>query len=166
MQINPYAKYLAGQDPLPILFATAERLYTHTAPLSPEQIDRSPAPSKWSIREIVAHLADCEISFSFRLLQTLAPGPDQPHHVIQPFDQDAWARHYAAYDLSSALDLFQAARNWNLHLLGTVSESDRHRAVTHPERGTMTFWNIVETMAGHDINHLLQLERIAETAVV
>ena len=105
----------------------------------------------------MAHLADCEGVFSFRLRQTLA----EEHHVVQPFDQEVWAQRYAGYDLDSALALFQAARNWNLRLLTTVTEADRHHPTTHPERGTMTFWTIVETMAGHDINHLRQLERLA-----
>jgi uncharacterized damage-inducible protein DinB len=161
MELNPYAKFLEGRDPIPVLFATPEHLRTLTAPLSPDQIEHQPGPGKWSIREIIAHLADCEIAFSFRLRQTLAPAPDEPHAIIQPFDQDAWARRYAAYDLLSAIDLFRAARNWNLHLIGTLTEADRHRPTTHPERGTMTFWTIVETMAGHDITHLQQLERLA-----
>jgi uncharacterized damage-inducible protein DinB len=161
MELNPYARYLDGRDPVPVLFATSERLRSLTSALSIEQTNAPPAPNKWSIREIVAHLADCELVFSFRLRQTLAPAPGEPHPVIQPFDQGVWAQRYAAYDLASALDLFQSARNWNLRLLPTVTESDRHRPTTHPERGTMTLWTIVETMAGHDINHLEQLERLA-----
>ena len=160
MELNPYAKYLAGQDPVPVLFATAVRLRSLTAGLSEEQINRPPAANKWGVRIIVAHLADCELAFSFRLRQTLCPAPGEGHAVIQPFDQEAWAERYVAYNIASGLDLFQGARNWNLHLLTTVTESDRHRPVTHPERGTMTLWTIVETMAGHDINHLEQLERI------
>jgi uncharacterized damage-inducible protein DinB len=160
MELNPYAKFLDGQDPVPVLFATAERLRNLTSALSIEQTDTRPVSDKWSIREIIAHLADCELAFSFRLRQTLAPAPDEPHAVIQPFDQEIWAQRYSAYDLASALDLFQSARNWNMRLLATVTESDRHRAATHPERGTMTFWTIVETMAGHDINHLQQLEHL------
>jgi uncharacterized damage-inducible protein DinB len=160
MELNPYAKYLDGQDPGPVLSATANRLRALAADLSPEQVDRAPTPGKWSIREIVAHLADCELVFSFRLRQALAPATGEPHAIIQPFDQDAWAQRYAAYDLASALDLFQAARTWNMHLLSTVNDADRRRLTTHPERGTMTFWTIVETMAGHDLNHLQQLERL------
>jgi uncharacterized damage-inducible protein DinB len=166
MELNPYAKYLDGQDPVPILFATAERLRSFTVALSPAQIDHPPAPDKWSIREIIAHLADCEIVFSFRLRQTLAPAPGEPHAIVQPFDQEVWAQRYAAYDIASALDLFQSARRWNLHLLSTVTEPDRHRPITHPERGTMTLWTIVETMAGHDINHLQQLERLTSNVTV
>ncbi len=157
MEVNPYAKFLDGRDPIPVITSTADRLRALAEPLSPAQADAAPAPGKWSVRELIAHLADCELVFSFRLRQTLS----EEHAIIQPFDQEIWATRYAAYDLASALALFTAARNWNLKFLTTVDEADRHRPTTHPERGTMTLWTIVETMAGHDINHLLQLEQIA-----
>ena len=164
MELNPYARFLNGQDPIPVLTTTAERLRTFTAGLTGAQINTPPAPRKWSICEIVAHLADCETVFCFRLRQTLAPALDQPHAIIQPFDQEAWSKRYAAYHLEPGLALFHAARNWNLLFLTTVSQDDRHRLTTHPERGTMPFWTIVETMAGHDINHLQQIERLATAA--
>ena len=161
MELNPYASYLSGEDPLPVLSSTPDRIRTLTAGLSEAKINTRPAPQKWSLCEIAAHLADCEIVFSFRLRQTLAPTLGQPQAIIQPFDQDAWSTRYAAYQFEPALALFQSARNWNLLFLSTVSEQDRHRPTTHPERGTMTFWTIVETMGGHDINHLQQIERLA-----
>ncbi|WP_260706510.1 DinB family protein [Edaphobacter flagellatus] len=157
MELNPYASYLGDQDPVPVITATPDRIRSLIAPLSAAQIDHAPAPGKWSIREIVAHLADCELVFAFRLRQALAAD----HPVIQPFDQGVWGERYAAYDIASGLATFSAVRNWNLRLLTTVTEADRHRPTTHPERGTMTFWTIIETMGGHDINHLQQLERIA-----
>jgi hypothetical protein len=163
MELNPYASFLGSQDPVSVLNATTTRLRTITAPLTTAQINARHSPRKWSIREITAHLADCELVFSFRLRQTLAPTLHQPHHIIQPFDQDAWAKRYQAYTFEPALALFQSARNWNLLYLTSVSQEDRHRRTTHPERGTMNFWTIVETMAGHDINHLQQIERIAST---
>jgi uncharacterized damage-inducible protein DinB len=157
MELNPYARFLGDQEPIPVITATVERLHALLDPLSPAQADHSPAPGKWSIREILAHLADCEIIFAVRLRQTLAEG----HHFIQPFDQNRWAERYAAYDLKSAFDMFAAARNWNLKFLTTVTAEDRHHPTTHPERGTMTFWTLVETIAGHDINHLQQIEYLA-----
>ena len=160
MELNPYASCLDGQDPIPVLTTTAERLHTLTAGLTGTQLDTPPAPGKWSVREIIAHLADCELVFSFRLRQTLA----EQHPIIQPFDQDAWAKRYAAYTPEAALALFTAARNWNLLFLTTVSQDDRHPPTTPPERGTLTFWTIVETMAGHDINHLRQLEHLTADA--
>jgi hypothetical protein len=161
MELNPYASFLGAQDPIAVLNATTTRLRTITASLTTAHINARPSQRKWSIREITAHLADCELVFSFRLRQTLAPTLHQPHHIIQPFDQDAWAKRYQAYTFEPALALFQSARNWNLLYLTSVSQDDRHRRTTHPERGTMNFWTIVETMAGHDINHLQQIERIA-----
>ncbi|RZU41062.1 DinB family protein [Edaphobacter modestus] len=158
MELNPYAKSLGDQDPIPVITATVERLHALIDPLSPAQADRNPEPDKWSIRESIAHLADCEMVFAFRLRQTLAEG----HHIIQPFDQSIWAKRYASYDLKSAFDLFAAARNWNLKFLTTVTEDDRHHPTTHPERGTMILWTIVETIAGHDLHHLQQIEHLAQ----
>src|SRR5260370_30429068 len=145
MELNPYASYLNGQDPIPVLTTTAERLQALTAGLTGSQINTPPAPRKWSICNIVTHLADCEIVFSFRLRQTLAPALDEPHAIIQPFDQYACAERYEAYQFGPALALFQAALNWNLLVLTTVSQDDRHRRATHHKPHTMHFCTIVET---------------------
>jgi hypothetical protein len=79
---------------------------------------------------------------------------------MQPFDQDKWAAVYNAYDLRSALDLFGSLRRWNVAFIAAQPASTFERPVTHPERGTMTFQTIVETMAGHDLNHLRQVEAL------
>ena len=105
-----------------------------------------------------AHLADCEIVFAFRLRQTLAE--DNP--TIQPFDQDKWAAQYPGISAALALETFSALRKWDLLLIQSALPAAADRAMTHPERGTMTFQTVVETMAGHDLNHLAQLRRIAE----
>jgi hypothetical protein len=80
---------------------------------------------------------------------------------MQPFDQDRWAANYAAYNADAALALFAAARGWNLALLRSLPAEAFARKVSHPERGEMTFQTIVETMGGHDLNHLAQLEKAA-----
>ena len=111
---------------------------------------RSLAPGKWTVAEILCHLADTEIAFSFRWRQTLA----EEHHIVQPFDQDHWATHYASMSGEQALKAFIALRRWNAILLDQLSPGDWERHVTHPERGEHTFRTLVETMAGHDLNHL------------
>ena len=78
-----------------------------------------------------------------------------------PFDQDLWAANYAAYDAPSALAVFTAVRNFNVILIASLPREAFEKAVSHPERGTMTFQTIVETMGGHDLNHLAQIEKIA-----
>jgi len=156
MDLNPYAKFAAGRDPIEIIGSTHAQLTALAGRLPQEQLAMRTPQGEWNAREIVAHLADCELVFGFRLRQTLAE--DNP--TLRPFDQDRWAARYAGYDMASALNLFGAARTWNLQLVRGTNEADRARQVTHPERGTMTFWTIVETIAGHDQNHLLQIERL------
>jgi hypothetical protein len=154
---NPYATFLNGRDPRDVIAETAGRLDALAVQLGPAGLERSLAPGKWRAREILCHLADCEMVFAFRLRQALA----EPNHVIQPFDQDHWAKPYAKLSARAALDGFSAARRWNLALLDTVSTADFAKKLEHPERGEMTFQTIVETMGGHDLNHLAQIETIA-----
>jgi len=153
--LNPYDKYLGDRDPIAVIGSTAAKLTELFGAMTAAQIDTPRAEGKWSPREILAHLADCELSFSFRLRQVLAG-----EAMIQPFDQGIWAERYVNYDVASGLALFSTARAWNLKLLETVSSEDKAKAAIHPERGAMSFWTIVETMAGHDINHLGQLETV------
>jgi uncharacterized damage-inducible protein DinB len=155
--MNPYASFLGGRDPRQVISSTAPQLRELVDSLGEAGADRSPAPGKWSVREILCHLADCEIVFAYRLRQTLA----EPHHVIQPFDQDLWAANYAAYDVQSALATFTAVRNFNVKLIASLPPDAFSKPVTHPERGSMTFQSIIETMGGHDVNHLGQIEKIA-----
>lgn len=155
--LNPYAKFLGTQDPLTVLSETHQRLHNLAHAIGHDRLTQSPAPGKWSPRDILCHLADCETVFAFRLRQTLA----EDHHVIQPFDQDKWAAHYAAIPATDGIVTFAAVRRWNLILIESALPAHASKPVTHPERGAMTFSTIVETMAGHDLNHIAQLERIA-----
>lgn len=158
--LNPYDKFLDGRALDTILAATSGEIGRLILEIGPGNENAAPAPGKWSAAEIVAHLADCELVFAFRLRQTLAE--DSP--VIQPFDQDKWAATYIGVPAKQALEVFTALRGWNLRLIGLALPEAGERPVTHPERGTMTFLTIVETMAGHDLNHLGQLKRLAAPA--
>jgi hypothetical protein len=160
-ETNPYSKYLGDQDALAVIAKTPERVSHLLNELGPEGQEKTYAPGKWSAREIVCHLADCEVAFGFRLRQTLA----EPNHVIQPFDQELWGRRYGSLDGAAALSAFIACRAWNQALLKTLSPDDFNTPATHPERGPMTFGTIVETMGGHDLNHLKQLETVASNGV-
>jgi uncharacterized damage-inducible protein DinB len=155
--VNPYHSYLGPRDPRQVIASTPARLRELLTSIGENRASHNPAPGKWSVREILCHLADCEIVFAYRLRQTLA----EPHHTIQPFDQDTWADNYAAYDAESALAVFSAVRQFNVKLIASLPAEALSKPVTHPERGTMTFQTIVETMAGHDRNHIKQIEAIA-----
>jgi uncharacterized damage-inducible protein DinB len=151
--MNPYASFLNGRDALDVLRTTPSELQSLIAGLTPEAMDTPPAPGKWSVREILAHLADCEIVWAFRIRQIL----ETPGGMVTPFDQDIWAKHYRAYSAAQALSVFLALRTWNIALLTTVSAEVQSNLVTHPERGTFPFREMIESIAGHDLNHLTRL---------
>jgi DinB superfamily len=154
--LNPYAHYLGDRDPLEEISGAPRRLGDIVNELGAPGLERHPAPGKWCAREILCHLADCEIVFAFRLRQALA----QDHHIIQPFDQEAWAKMYALFSAEQALAVFETNRSWNLELIRGIPPEAWDKRLEHPERGEMTFRTVVETMGGHDLNHIRQLEAI------
>lgn len=157
-QLNPYERFLDGR-PLEEILDSSINAIAHTlAVMGPDKAAKRPAAGKWSAAEIVSHLADCDLVFGFRLRQTLAE--DSP--TVQPFDQDKWAARYTGISAGQALGVFSSLRRWNLLLIHSALPTAANRTMTHPERGTMTFQTVVETMAGHDLNHLAQLRRLAE----
>jgi uncharacterized damage-inducible protein DinB len=154
MSLNPYAGVLAEREPVGVLAQTPVRLAQVVEGLSTAEIEARPAPGKWSVREVVAHLADCEIAFGFRLRQSYGG-----ERALQPFDQDAWSRAYGVYTAEQALATFAALRAWNVAFVRGLTEADKQLPAVHPERGEMVLWTIVETMAGHDLHHLAGLKK-------
>ena len=125
-ELNPYAKFLGDARPHDVLDMTAVTIARLIRNSDNAQLTRAPAPGKWSIRDIVCHLADSEITFSFRLRQTVG----EAHHTIQPFDQDNWTSPYPALDAREALDAFTASRRWNMFFIravGPTAESNPSR---------------------------------------
>jgi hypothetical protein len=154
--LNPYEKFLEGRPAIEVIAKTPAALQSLVMKADAARLTREPAPGKWSVAEILAHLADCELVFGFRLRQTVA----EDNHTIQPFDQDEWATTYKKISAEQALSVFSALRDWNLGFIRNVGSSAMSKKVTHPERGAMTFQTIIETMGGHDTNHLKQVEKL------
>lgn len=157
MIANPYAVDVGARDPRDVVETTVLELHRLVGRIGTTRLAEPRAPGKWSARDILCHLADCEIAFAYRLRQALA----EDHHRIQPFDQDKWAIGYGKRSADQALATVEALRNWNVVLLKTVTPAQLSKPVTHPERGEMTFATLIETMAGHDLHHIKQLEEIA-----
>jgi uncharacterized damage-inducible protein DinB len=146
---------LAGRDARKVMEETPVRLGMILEGLSVAEIEARPGPGKWSVREIVAHLADCEIAWSWRLRQVYG----EEGVVMQPFEQDDWAKVYAAYSFELAWGTFKALRAWNVAFVGALTEADKVKTYTHPERGAERLWTLVEILAGHDLHHLAGLKR-------
>jgi hypothetical protein len=154
--LNPYEKYLDGRPLEAIVASTAGAIAGSLQLIGPRQ-DERPQPGKWSAKEIVCHLADCEMSFGIRLRQALA----EDGLVVQRVDETRWAGNYAGITAAYGLETFSVFRNWNLLLIRTALPTAPKTTLIYPGRGPLTFETIVATMAGHDLNHLQQLQRIA-----
>ena len=152
--MNPYRLFLGDQRAVDVIQETPRRLREIADALGEAGLEESHAPGKWTARQVICHLADVEIAFAFRLRQAAA----EEHHMIQPFDQDLWAAPYLKLDVEAALTTFAAVRDWNLLFIGAIPAETLRKPVSHPERGQMTMETILETMGGHDRNHLEQLE--------
>lgn len=151
--------HVDGQDAIKVQRATAAKLKKLTRGLTPKQLRWQPEPGKWSIAEIVAHLADVEIVASWRMRSII--GSDGI--TIQPFDQDVWAStfQYNKRDLKQALEVFRVLRENNLAMLRALPSEAWERHGMHLERGKETIAHLTRMFAGHDTNHVLQVERIA-----
>jgi uncharacterized damage-inducible protein DinB len=126
--------------------------------VSREELRRKPAPGKWSVSEIVAHLAEDEIVQIWRYRQML----ENPGVALAGFDQDKWAQlgDYGTREIGDSLELFRLLRESNIAMFSRLSEKEWQSNGVHGERGPMTVRSLMEHMAGHDLNHLEQIKRI------
>jgi hypothetical protein len=118
---------------------------------------------KWSLAQVVAHLADSELVWGYRLRRIVAEARPR----IEGYDQDLWAERldYASADVPSSLAVFDALRNTHLRLIAAMTDEDLRRVGVHDERGEESVAHLIRLYAGHDLLHLRQMERIAGTPV-
>jgi uncharacterized damage-inducible protein DinB len=149
---------LGDRSALDVLGQTAPALGRTLDILSDEQVKQPEAHGKWSVRDVLQHLADSELVWGFRLRMALAQ--DRPPLV--GYDQDLWASrlHYETADAKQALEQFAVLRRSNLNVLRGASEDDLQRVAVHAERGEQTIEQMVRLCAGHDLVHLNQVDRI------
>ena len=150
--------HVEGKDPLKVQASTPTKLAALVKNVPPSKLRKRPAPDKWSVTEILAHLGDAEIVTAWRIRSILgAPGTP-----IQAYDQDAWvaAGRYSERDPRQCLELFRAVREANLLVLKSLKPEQWTHHGMHSERGQETIERILHMMAGHDLNHLHQIERI------
>ena len=150
--------YVDGKQPLAVQAGTAKKLARLIKGVPSSKLRKRPAPDKWSVSEILAHLADTEIVGGFRMRLILgAPGTP-----IVAFDQDSWVTsgHYEKRDPRQSLEQFRVLRAGNLAMLKSLTPEQWKHYGMHSERGQETIEHIVRMFAGHDLNHLQQVERI------
>ena len=150
--------HVAGRDPFKIQAGTPKRLAALIKNTTPAKLRKRPAPGKWSVMEILAHLGDAEIVAAWRYRSMLgAPGTP-----IQAYDQNAWlaAGRYNERNALECLEVFRSARAANLGLLKRLKPEQWKHSGMHAERGEESVAHLMHMMAGHDLNHMQQIERI------
>jgi len=147
-----------GQDSLKVQAGTPKKLERLIKGVPLSKLRKRPAPQKWSVAEILAHLADVEIAVSWRIRQILgAPGTP-----LQAYDQDSWAAacHYTKRDPRKSVEQMRVLREANLALLKSLSPDQWKHHGVHSERGVESVEHTVRMLAGHDVNHMKQIEHI------
>ena len=149
---------LGDQDPLTVLRETPNQLERFLTTTPRHVLARAEAPGKWSMGHVLAHLADSDLVWGWRLRLILAQ--DRP--TLTGYDQDKWADRlgYADLDPRDSVTMFTALRRSNLRLVERATPDDLQRVGVHVERGEESLAHHLKLYAGHDILHLNQLERI------
>ena len=156
--ISRIVSYTEGKDPIAMQGETAEILRGLIDGIPEKELKRSPAPGKWSVAEILAHLAESEIVTVWRYRQMIenSGGP------LSAYDQEQWARmgKYGSRDAKISLRLFTDLRNVNLEMFARLTPEEWQRFGVHAERGKMTVETLARHIAGHDRNHVEQIQKI------
>ena len=150
--------HVGKDDPVKLLATAPKKLERLLKGVLSVKLRKRPQPEKWSISEILSHMADTELVGGFRIRLILgAPGTP-----ITPFDQDVWVKalHYDQRDARKALEQFRVLREANVALLKTISTAQWKHVGMHAERGPESVETIAKMFAGHDINHIRQMEAI------
>src|SRR5262249_13460832 len=145
-----------------ILESTAQVLRDLIAGQPRSKLTRTAKTRQWSVVEILAHLADAEIVSAWRLRSILAVD----NVPLQAFDQDIWssAFKYGDADPTESVDTFDINRRATLSLLRRVDASRLDHAGMHQERGREPIAHLMRLYAGHDLNHVKQIQALLADA--
>jgi hypothetical protein len=149
---------LGNREPLEVLPELVPWLESRLAGAPAELLRRPEGPGKWSVAEVLKHLADTEMVYGVR--GRLVLSEDRPH--IQGFDQDRWASlfRYPEASPEQALAQLAALRAGNLAVWRSLGPVELARVGLHSERGEESVALMLRLMAAHDLVHRRQIERI------
>jgi uncharacterized damage-inducible protein DinB len=149
---------MEGRDPVAVQRETAQQLAGLVEDTPKEKLRTRPDPEKWSVAEILAHLAEAEVGSTWRYRQMI----EHDGIPLASFDQELWQRlgEYSSRDPEESLQLFRLLRQANLKLFDKLTPEEWERHGIHAERGRMSVKDLAIQIAGHDINHVEQIRKI------
>lgn len=150
------ASYVGGQDALKLQSEAPARLARLIEGVPEAKLKERPQPGRWSAVEILAHLAEDELTSSWRYRQMI----EHDGETLLGFDQELWARlgNYQSWNARDALDMFRLLRDANVRMLRGLPAEEWNRSSNHAERGRLTVGELARHMAAHDVNHIKQIE--------
>ena len=156
--IEAVLELLGDRDPLAVLAELPPALEQRLAGMTSDQVTAPEAPGKWSVNEVVQHLADSELVWAYRLRRVVV----RSGASISGYDQDRWSDRlrYRDADVADAMAVIRVLRAANLRLLESLSEEEMQRGGVHTERGEESVEHMIRLYAGHDLVHLQQIDRI------
>ena len=158
---TPYADHLGGRDPIEVLKTSLDDYRAVVSRITPALWSDAWAPGKWTLQQILVHVAQWEMVFGVRC----RCGVGLQHYTVQPMHQDAlMAAEGPAVDGPTAFAAFEAVRRMNLAFASSLTVEQRAHPVQHPERGPIDVEDVLVTMAGHGIHHLKQIQTALATA--
>lgn len=160
--VRALLEVLGEREPLDVLAELGGWLERRLEGVPDAALRRAEAPGKWSALEVVQHLADSDLVFGFRLRMILTA--DRP--PLQGYDQDGWAAtlRYRDGALADALAQLEVLRAANLRVLRRLGPEELERTGVHGERGAESLGHLTKLMAGHDLVHRRQIERVLAAA--
>jgi len=152
------------EDVLEILASTPEKLRREVSTMTPREMKTRPAPDKWSVQEILAHLDDVE---EHGMRARVAAMIEQDEPVLLPFDQERRAveMRYNRKDPRRTLTRFARQRRANLKWLRALKPSQLKRKGMHQTVGEITAAEMIHEWAFHDLGHLKQILEVKRYAL-
>jgi hypothetical protein len=149
---------LGSRDPLQVLAELLPWVEVRLQGVSEAALRRPEKPGKWSVIEVLQHLADSDMVMGFRIRMTLT----ESRPALQGYDQDRWAEelHYRQVSLPTVLGQLRGLRTANIWLWNSLSAEQLERFGLHGERGLESVGQMLRLVAAHDLVHRRQIDRI------
>ncbi len=150
--------YQQGSDPMKLLAVSPRKIGRLLKGVTRKALSKRPQADKWSVAELLGHLADAELVYGFRMRLILGANGTP----VQAFDQDKWLgfSQYGKQDPWLSFEAYRVQRERNLRLLRLLPPEMLEYFGMHEERGKESVARLTEMIAGHDINHMRQIEQI------
>jgi hypothetical protein len=153
----PFVDLVGTEEPLALLASTPDRIADLVRGWNARRWSKTYAPDEWTAAQVVLHLAHDEIGWCNRVRLALSVEA----YIVQPYDGARWVALETPPNPGTALEAYLALRRLNLPLYAGIPQAERVRLFLHPELGEISIDWILYTLAGHDLDHLRQLEAIA-----